>query len=159
MTNSKSIDTTFGALNAVHTQLVEIEIYLKDRKPEFINLPYSSGEHSYASILGSANKAKQAAENANKHYLTLSQDFTNIKGFTDSLGDSSKEIRNFIEKESFTKAIDIKHKLALTLIRTIQIPIFIVVTYLSVKMAVYFVDEKDLIIPRGIRRQLTCPVV
>jgi len=77
-----------------------------------------------------------------------------ISDFRDSFSSLDTKFREHVELEAFNKAIDIKHKLNLTALRVFQIPVFILVTYVSVASAVILLDKfnikGDLIIPRGL---------
>ncbi|MEY8251287.1 MAG: hypothetical protein RPR91_02795 [Colwellia sp.] len=78
----------------------------------------------------------------------------NLNDFILGAPSTNNAIRAHIEKESFDKALDVKHRITLTVLKVAQIFIFVFAAYFSVAAAIgtlgYFGLNKDLAIPRGL---------
>ena len=101
-------------------------------------------------VLAHLLSASKSANSIKSQYKKHTDQIANINLYIESVSSTNSDLRLHIEKESFDKANDLKHKLYLTALRVMQIPVFIFVTYYSVNMAVQFIGEKDLVIPRGL---------
>ncbi len=135
-------------IDNLHTTLK----YIKDnekvlKKHEGLNPSITIKMTDIINKIDSSHSDARSIKEKYERHQNLIQD---IEYFTKTVGTSNQEIRMHIEKESFDKAADLQHKITLTLLRALQIPIFIFITYISIYGVVKLLGEKDLVIPRGL---------
>ncbi len=105
---------------------------------------------SILEVLNEIENTEEKVDFLRRIYRDHAKDIEGLEDYLKTIETTDSELRTHIEKEAFDKATDLKHKMTLTLLRVVQIPVFILVTYFSINLAVQLIGVKDLVIPRGL---------
>jgi len=130
--------------------------YLAQNKPVINQNTYqiSEKQKDFDGALNSIKNLEEIISEIAGNYAEFAGKINNISEFTDSVGSLNEGLRGHIEKESFDRLIDFKHKVNLTILRVFQIFIFVFATYAAVSSATWVLTKlqlsSSLVIPRGL---------
>mgnify|MGYP000063286431 CR=1 FL=1 len=140
---SKKIASSYSSINQVSNFMT--------RNIDTLNkIPRQGGHSTAQEMLDQINRISQVLKQSNIEYSSHIAVIDGIADYKTTFESTQAELRLHLDKDSSDKASDLKHKLNLTLLRALQIPVFIFVTYISIFGVVKLLGEKDLIIPRGL---------
>ncbi len=132
------------------TNLQHVLEFMQLHEQKLNNLPRQAGKKTPEQLIVNLNSAISSASKIKDVYASHKDAIGGISDLKNAFSTSVADIRTNIETEAFSKASDLRHKIYLTLLRAVQIPIFIFVTYISIFGVVKLLGEKDLVIPRGL---------
>jgi len=137
-------------LHSINNTMISALRFIQQHQRSIDNGPQQAGEKRSDAVLLDLRTSHQLTDEFIKKYSGHVNEINSINEFRESVQSTNKELRLHIEKESFDKSTDLRHKLTLTALRVCQIPIFIFATYISIYGVVKLLGEKDLVIPRGL---------
>ncbi len=140
----ENIDELFTTIHSTRQKLTKLQLQLVGNGVD------SNLVTSILEVLNEIEGTEELVNSLRRVYRDHAKDVEGLEDYLKTIETTDTELRIHIEKEAFDKATDLKHKITLTLLRIVQIPVFILITYFSIHLAVQLIGEKDLIIPRGL---------
>jgi len=130
--------------DAMVVSLKNVQDFMLVHEDNLRRIPRQTGKPTVEQLIESLDTAIKSTNKIKEVYSSHKVAIDEITVLKNSFSATVNEVRTNMETESFAKASDLRHKIYLTLLRAIQIPIFIFVTYWAIAGTVWTLEKSDI---------------